>query len=87
MNNKVLIRLYAPELDLHFDLFIPVNEFVWKIKKLIVKSISDLSSVPLDLNDQYLLMNKDNGRIYQNNEIILQTDIRNATELMLFHYC
>ena len=87
MNNKVLIRLYAPELDLHFDLFIPVNEFVWKIKKFIVKSISDLSSVPLDLNDQYLLMNKDNGRIYQNNEIILQTDIRNATELMLFHYC
>ena len=41
MNNKVLVRLFVPELDEHFDLFIPVNELVWKVKKLIVKSIAE----------------------------------------------
>ena len=83
MNNKVLIRLLVPELDMNFDLFIPVNEIVWKIKKLIVKSISDLANVNLDIQNEYVLINKDSSRIYQNNEIVIETDIRNATELIL----
>lgn len=83
MNNKVLIRLLVPELDMNFDLFIPVNEIVWKIKKLIVKSISDLANVNLDIQKEYVLINKDSSRIYQNNEIVIETDIRNATELIL----
>ena len=41
--NKILINLYVPNLNQHYDLFIPVNEFIWKINKLVVKSISDLS--------------------------------------------
>ena len=42
MENKVLIRVMVPLLDDSFDCFIPVNEVIWKIKKLIIKSISDL---------------------------------------------
>ena len=45
MKNKVLIKLIVPEMDMDFDIFIPVNEVVWKIKKLAIKSISDLSSL------------------------------------------
>ena len=41
MNNKVLIKLILPELDTSFDILIPVNEIIWKIKKLLVKSVSD----------------------------------------------
>ena len=33
MNNKVLIKLIVPEIDEEFDIFIPVNEIIWKIKK------------------------------------------------------
>jgi len=83
MQNKVLIKLIVPELDDNFDIFIPVNEVVWKIKKLIVKSISDLTNIPLDINGSYLLINKDNCKIYTNNEIIVNTDIRNSSEMIL----
>lgn len=83
MNNKVLIKLIVPELDNDFDIFIPVNEIIWKVKKLIVKSISDLSGIELDLRQEYTLLNKQNNRIYDNNEIIINTDIRNSTELLL----
>ena len=38
MENKVLIKLLVPALDRNFDLFIPVNELIWKINKLMVKS-------------------------------------------------
>ena len=83
MENKVLIKLIMPELDEEFDIFIPVNEIIWKIKKLIIKSISDLSKTDLNIQDEYILINKDNSKIYTNNEILINTDIRNGTELFL----
>ena len=52
-------------------------------KKLIIKAIADLSNVNIDSNVDYILLNKDNSKIYNNNEIILDTDIRNSSELIL----
>ena len=83
MNNKVLIKLTMPEYDISYDLFIPVNEVIWKLRKLILKSIQDLSGININLNIEYLFINKDNSRIYNNNEIVINTDIRNGTELIL----
>ena len=83
MNNKVLIKLIMPEFDLSYDLFIPVNEVVWKLKRLIMKSIQDLSGVSIKNIDEALFINKDNSRVYNNNEIVVNTDIRNGTELIL----
>lgn len=83
MNNKVLVRLFIPELDYIFDLFIPVNEVVWKVKKLIAKSVSDLTGGALNYNSDYTLINKLTSEIYDNNAIIINTDIRNATELIM----
>ena len=83
MNNKILIKLIVPDLDDSFDIFIPVNELVWKVKKLIIKSISDLTNIETTENKYYILINKSNTRIYQNNEIIINTDIRNGSEIIL----
>lgn len=83
MKNKVLIKLIVPELDETFDVFIPVNELVWKIKRIILKAIGDLSNANIDTNIEYVLLNKDNSKFYNNNEIILDTDIRNSSELIL----
>jgi len=82
MENKILIKLIMPELDETFDLFIPVNEVIWKIKKLIIKSVNDLINISLDMQHEYLLINKDTTKIYGNNEIVINTDIRNASELV-----
>lgn len=81
MKNKVLVRLIVPELDTSFDVFVPINEVIWRLKILFMKSISDLSSFSLPTDVNYLLLNKDTGKIYQNNELVLNTDIRNGTEL------
>ncbi len=82
MNNKVLIKLIVPEIDDDFDIFIPVNEVIWRIKKMLVKCINDLDGVNLDMNKDYLLIKKDNNRVYNNNEIVIDTDIRNTSELL-----
>ena len=75
MENKVLIKLYVPELDEIYELFIPVNEIMWKIVKLITKSIYDLSFGTFPTNKTYVLMNKNTGYIYKMDEIIIKTDI------------
>ena len=83
MKNKVLIKLIIPEMDLSYNLFIPVNEVVWKIKKLMIKSISDMSGFPVDISKEFYLFNKDTCNFYNNNEIVIYTDIRNSSELIL----
>lgn len=84
MSNKVLIKLFVPEIDSSFDVFIPANELVWKIKKMLMKVVNDVVNVNFDLTNDYILINKDSSRIYKNNEIVIDTDIRNATELIIF---
>ena len=83
MNNKILIKLTLIELDETFDIFIPANEVIWKIKKLIIKSISDLTGNPLGMNTDYIFINKLTSKIYSNNELIINTDIRNGTEILM----
>ena len=84
MKNKVLIKLIVPELNEDYDVFIPVNEVVWKIKKLIIKSVSDLSGHSMSINDECILINQLTGRIYDNNDIVHNTDIRNGTEIIMY---
>lgn len=86
MENKVLIKLIVPELDTTFDVFVPVNELIWKITKMLAKSVSDLSDTNFNNNKNYVLINKINTKIYNSNEIVINTDIRNGTELILISY-
>lgn len=83
MENKVLVKLIVPEISEVFDVFLPVNEVVWKIKKMLVKCITDIDNVSFDSNKDFLLIKKENSKVYSNNELIINTDIRNATELVL----
>lgn len=83
MMNKVLVRLIVPSLNNSYDIFIPVNEYIWKVTKLMVKSVFDLSRIDLDITKKYALINQTTGKMYGINEKIIETDIRNATELVL----
>ena len=83
VNNKVLIKLYVPTIGKDYDVFIPVNEFIWKVNKLLVKSVSDLTDGTFPIRKNYALINANSGKIYNNNEVIINTDIRNTTELAL----
>lgn len=83
MKNKVLVKIIFPELEIEYDAFIPVNELIWKVTKLVVKAVSDLTNSNIDVTLDYIIMNKETGRVYTNNEVIIDTDIRNATELVI----
>lgn len=82
MKNKVLIKAIFPAIDKEYDIKIPVNEVIWKINKLIIKSIFDLNNIEIDLkNENFIMMNKTTGKIYSNNMVVIDTDIRNGSEI------
>ena len=81
--DKILIKLNFVEIDEVFDVFIPVNELVWKVKKLLIKSVADLTQTKLDINNEYIIMNATTNEIYDNNQVIIDTNIRNATEIIM----
>ena len=83
MDNKVLVKLFAVEYGKTFDLYIPVNYLVWKINKLIMKCVADLCDVSINLRKEFLLINKNTNKIYPNNSIIREEDIKNGTELII----
>ncbi|MBR1376447.1 MAG: hypothetical protein IJ565_01400 [Bacilli bacterium] len=83
MKNKVLIKLVVPDLDETYDVFIPVNEVMWKIKAMFSKCISDIEYIAPRNDLDFIILNKITGQIYDNNDIIINTDIRNGTELVL----
>ncbi len=82
MNNKVLVKIIAPEFDKVFDVYIPVNYLTWKINKMLAKCIGDLCDYDIDLRKEFLLINKQTNEIYKNNTTIRNTNIRNGTELI-----
>lgn len=78
-DNKVLINLYVLSLGKNYELFLPVNEKVGSVSRLLNTTL--FNSINPDKN--YILVNIDNGLVYKNNDIIRNTDIRNGTRLIL----
>lgn len=82
MNNKVLVKIIFESSSENYDLFIPVNEYIWRVKKLVIKAISNSK---IDNNNTYILVNADTGEIYDDNSIVINTNIRNGSELLLLN--
>lgn len=84
MEYKVLIKLYIPEVERDFELYIPINKTVYQVLELIMQVIEDL--VPgVNLKDKNLnLCNRRSNNLYKKDLVIRNTDIRNGTELVLF---
>ncbi len=81
--DKVLICLYVPLLEQTYDIYIPINKKVSFIKKLIISTLMELTDNLFIANKDIKLSNKNTSRVYEDNEFIIDTDIRNGTKLVL----
>lgn len=82
MKNKVIVKAVFPSIDKAYDIKIPVNELIWKVSSLVAKAVYDMNGIPFDINnDNFAIINKASGMIYENNSVVIDTDIRNGSEL------
>ncbi len=83
MKNKVLIKLIVPDLEESYDLFIPLNKSIGNIIVLIDKTLHNLNS-DLSINfNNCCLYNSETALPYDPSQIIRETNIRNASEIIL----
>ena len=83
MEYKVLIKLYVPEIEENYEMYIPVNKYVGELALLLCKIVNDLSKV-YPIKNNACLCNRHTGIIYEKNISVRDTNIRNGTELILF---
>ena len=83
MKNKIIVRAVFPSIDRSYDVKIPVNELVWKVSSLVSKAVYDMNGIKFDINnDNFAVVSRSTGKLYENNVAIIDTDIRNGSELI-----
>ena len=83
MNNKVLVELVVPVLEVRYDVYIPVNKKIGNVIILLSKVVGDLSMGYFEENDYNKLYDGDTGEKYGVDVLVRDTNIRNGSRLIL----
>ena len=81
--NKTLIELEIPLIEKKYDLFIPINKKVGTIKRLLEEALLELSDNAYIIKEDSNLYSKDNGTIYDVNQTVRETDLKNGSRIIL----
>ena len=82
MEYKVLIKLYVPEIENTYEMYIPINRTVGEVVRLMNQIVHNMSEV-FPIRENIHLYNRYTNSIYPRNQLIRDTDIRNGTELVM----
>ncbi len=81
--NEVLVKLYVPTIDEQYDIWIPVNKKIHTIISLLVKSVNELTKGYYLPDKTPYLYDKINAMVFDINVRVIDTEIRNGTELIM----
>lgn len=83
MNNKILVELVVPVLEESYDVFVPINRKIGNVIGLLSKLVSDMSGGYFVANEKNCLYNGDTGDSYPMDVLLINTDIRNGSKIIL----
>ena len=83
MNHKVLVEVYVLELDIKYNLFLPVNKKVGNVILNLVKAINELSDGAYPISSNHALMNSETCEFYNMDLNLKDAKILNGTRLIL----
>lgn len=80
--NKVFVILYIPMIGEKYEIFLPISKKIGAIRKLLTKAINEISDGEFPLKDS-LLYDKKDGKRYDLNITLKESNIRNGSEIIL----
>ena len=80
--NKVYVILYVPLIGERYEMFLPISKKIGNITKLLTKSVNELSDGTFPIKDS-LLYDKKDGKAYDLNITLIESNIRNGSEIIL----
>jgi len=81
--NKILIELEVPLIEKKYDLFIPINKTIGTVKDIIEKALLELTDNDYEIKEESNLYSKDTGDMYDVNQIVRDTDLKNGSRIIL----
>ena len=83
MNNKILVTVYVPIIEMNCDLFIPINKKICNITNLIYDLVSEISygSMPKDKN--LILVDRKTGLKLRPELSVKKSGLINGSEIVL----
>lgn len=81
--NRVLIRVYIPLLEKKYDVWVPINKKVYEIIINLIKGINSINKIEYDMKEIPNLYDKESSEVYDINIRIIDTNIRNGSEVIL----
>lgn len=82
MEYKICITIYLPILEEKYDVLVPVDRKVHDIIDLMSRALPELTNEYYKENRPNLY-NKNTGKMYDLNQTIKETDIRNGTRVII----
>lgn len=82
MDNKILVNLIIPTLEVNYNAYLPISKRIGNIIFLLVKAINEMG-ITFEFNSEIALYNRYTGEIYNPNDLLIDTDIRNGSEIIL----
>ncbi len=83
MNNKLLVTVSVPTMELEYDIYIPINKKVKVVKQLIINSIVDLTFNLYKPNNELALYWKESGKRVEEQLYVKEANIMNGDKLVL----
>lgn len=83
IKNKVLVELIVPEIDKTYQIYLPINKKIGNIINLLNEAIFELSNGELPKSKSNSLYNVDTLEMYLSDKLLINTNIRNGTRLVL----
>jgi len=80
--NKVYVILYVPLISERYEMFLPISKKIGSITRLLTKSVNELSDGTFPIKDS-LLYDKKDGIMYDLNIKVIESNIRNGSEIIL----
>ena len=81
--NEVLVKLYVPTIGEQYDIWLPVNKKIHTIITLLVKSVNEFTKGYYLPNKMPYLYDKATVKAFDINSRVIDTEIRNGSELIL----
>ena len=74
MNNKVLILVYVPSIEISLEFYIPINKKIGTIKQVMVSFIESEYGYTLNTVGELKLVEKETGTVLTENVIVKEKD-------------
>ncbi|MCI8641652.1 MAG: hypothetical protein HFJ59_07295 [Clostridia bacterium] len=81
--NEVLVKLYVPTIDQQYDIWLPINKKIDTIITLLVKAVNEFTKGYYTPSKMPYLYDKVTTNAFDINLRVIDTEIRNGTELIM----